>query len=379
MRARGNLPPDGVTARPSRGRRRAELHGLLGLFLGLLAIPAFSQDEQTKELMEKEKRYYEQQMQKEAEEPDPATETNPEARREAQVQAFLKDADRLIRDRDYDAKTSEHYRIQTDDPRLSPVAAASLLESFRTYFGEFWGDRMALHDDEAVSRIFLFYSYFKYNQLLTGKKRFDEFRSSGHYRPYYDVVVLHTDSVGAGDLADTLVHEAAHQLIGKRLYGGAEQVHWVAEGMAAYFGFTAQDPEGKFRPGAIGGKGVPVIRGETRPPQGGGVRRLEDFRRLVKKDEAPSVIDLVAIEDPAVFYGERIQEHYTASWLLVHYLLHGDEGALVPGFVRFLESDAEGPVSAAELYVALGRTPEQLEEGFRSYVVAMKKRPSKRG
>ena len=345
--------------------------------LGVSPIAAQA-DEQTQELLEKERLYYERQMQREAEAPAPEPEAEAGAERAAQVKAFLADADRLIRDRNYDSKTSDHYRVQTDDPRLNPAAASRLLESFRSYFETFWADRMELLEYTDVSRIFLFYSYFKYNQLLTGRKRFDEFRSSGHYRPYYDVVVIHTDAVASGELEDTLVHEAAHQLVGKRLYAsGAEQAHWVAEGMAAYFGFTAQDAHGNFQPGAIGAKGHSVVRGQSRAPQTVGNRRLQDFRRLARREEAPSVVDLVAIADPAVFYGEGLQERYTAAWLLVHYLLHGEDGGLAPGFVRFLESDAAGPSVPADLYAALARTPDQLELGFRAYVLGLKNRPAK--
>jgi hypothetical protein len=301
------------------------------------------------------------------------------AEREAQIAQFLAEADRLIRDKNYDSRQTAHYRVQTDDPRLSPGSAAQLLESFRAYFGEFWRDRAPLRDYPAPSRVLLFYSYFKYNQLLTGRPRFDEARSSGHYRPYVDVVVLHTDAAGGDGLEDTLVHEAAHQLIGQQLYGaGAEQIHWVAEGLAAYFGYTAQAADGTFQPGVIGGKATSVFRGAAVPASSAGPRRLQEFRQALRRGSAPKVTDLIAITDPAAFYGEGLQDRYTASWLLVHYLLHGEDGALEAGFLRFLQADDAGAGEAGDLYRAIGRTPEQVEEGFRTYVQQMKNRPARR-
>ena len=69
---------------------------------------------------------------------------------------------------------------------------------------------------------------------------------------------------------------------------------------------------------------------------------------------------------------------YAQSWLLVHYLLHGEEGALVEGFVEFLRRDAAGRGGGAQLYVVLDRTPDQLELGFRNHVAGLKKRPAKK-
>ena len=77
----------------------------------------------------------------------------------------------------------------------------------------------------------------------------EEFRTAGHYRPFFDVVVVHTDSVPGG-LADVLVHEAAHQLVAQQLLSAAKAPvsNWLNEGLASYFGFTFQGPDGRFVP-----------------------------------------------------------------------------------------------------------------------------------
>ena len=352
------------------------------LLLRIAVVPVVAQtDEQTQELLEKEKRYYERQMQQQEEsaaQTQQQVQVQAEGPDEAEVAAFLAEADRLIRDANYDFKQTEHYRVQTDDPRLIPGAATALLESFRGFFQSFWEERAELRIFDKESRLFLFYSYFKYNQVLTGKPRFDQFQSAGHYRPYFDVVVIHTDSLGGAEaLPDTLVHEAAHQLISRQLYGlDGEEEHWVAEGLASYFGFTARGSSGEFQDGAIGGKGIILLRGEKRPAGGQARERLNVLKRSLRAGPPP-VHDLLAIEDAADYYAEGLLERYTLSWMLTHYLFHGEEGKLSDGFVRYLLADAAGDVGPEDLYREIGRSGDELSLGLRAYVGRLKARPKK--
>ena len=92
--------------------------------------------------------------------------------------AFLEVADKLIRDRDYRAANSERYRVQTDDPRINPKAVAQLLEQFRGFFEQSWAGRAELRPYVEQSRVFLFYSFFKYNQLHIGINHITFFHSN---------------------------------------------------------------------------------------------------------------------------------------------------------------------------------------------------------
>jgi len=340
-------------------------------------------DDQTEEIRERDKRYYEQQLErekqqkeKEAETPTPEPAADP---RDAEIEAFLADADRIVRDRNYTSETTEHYRVQTDDPRLNPVAAAALLESFQGFFDAFWAGRSELLPYTNTGRIFLFYSYFKYNRLLTGRERFGTFQPTGHYRAYFDVVVVHSDSVGPDGLSDVLVHEAAHQLLRNRLFGyGAEQSHWVAEGLASYFGYTQQDSGGEFVAGSIGGKGAVLLGGAKRLPEGQGGRALQNYRRNLKNGEAPAIAEIIGIDDPAVYYGEKSEANYAGSWLLVHYLFHGEDGARAEAFVRYLGREAKGEGAPEALYEEVAMTSEELDAAFKRYVLGLRYAPAKR-
>jgi len=335
-----------------------------------LIVPAFGQaqsDDQTREIQERDRRYYERQAaQKGTAEVDRAVEA------EKVRLALIQEADAIIRDRNYSGKAGRHYKVQTDDPRLSPAASVQLLEAFRAYFEGFWAEQLTLTPYEETSRVYLFYSYFKYNRLLTGKERFDEFRTVGHYRAFFDVVVVHTDSVPGG-LADVLVHEAAHQLTAQQLFAevGGVVSPWLSEGLASYFGFTFQGPDGAFQPGVIGGKSVALFPDAKRTQTGLGWQRVQQLRKGWKKDEVWPLGDFLAM-DPAMFYGESVEQNYTASWLLVHYFLHGDGGAHRKGFVRFLEHERQGQTGPEVLYRDLGVPQEDLARKFTDHVRALK-------
>jgi hypothetical protein len=335
-----------------------------------LVVPAVGQaqsDDQTREIQERDRRYYERQVaQKEAAAVDRAAEAEKVRR------ALIQEADSIIRDANYSGKAGRHYKVQTDDPRLSPAASVELLEAFRAHFESFWAEQLALTPYEKTSRVYLFYSYFKYNRLLTGKERFDEFRTVGHYRTFFDVVVVHTDSIPGG-LADVLVHEAAHQLTAQQLFAevGGVVSPWLSEGLASYFGFTFQGPDGTFQPGVIGGKSVALFPGAKRAQAGSGWQRVQQLRKGWRKDEVWPLGDFLAM-DPATFYSESVEQRYAVSWMLVHYFLHGDGGAHRVGFVRFLEHTRQGQTGPEVLYRDLRVRREDLAREFTDHVRALK-------
>jgi hypothetical protein len=144
------------------------------------------------------------------------------------------------------------------------------------------------------------------------------------------VVTLHTDADTEDRLADTLVHEAAHQLVGRRIYGEDHRPsRWVSEGLASYFGYTYMDDESRFRPGQIGGKEVALFRKKAKASRESRdvlVRYRRAVRSLERKMGPIPVSKVVDVVDPADFYGEHYRVHYFFSWLLVHFLFHGDDG-----------------------------------------------------
>jgi hypothetical protein len=294
---------------------------------------------------------------------------------EALRQEFLARADELVRDRNYQVSVTDHYEVKTDDPRVDPQAVAELLESFRAFFDGFWEEGWELHPYDERSRIYLFFSYYKYNELLTGNKRFGSFRPSGHYRPFFDLVVTYSDSVAAGDLPELMVHEAAHQLMEQRLFGRpALRSPWLSEGMASYFGYTARDEKGRFQAGRIGGKKAALVRGASRGRGREASARLSDFRQALKRRPSFSITSAIDVDDPTLFYGDGVEWRYTAAWLLVHFLMHGDGGSHSEGFRSYLRQETLGQGGVDLLLEDLGLSAERLDASFRDYVRRLKAR-----
>jgi len=286
--------------------------------------------------------------------------------------AYIARADELIRDRNYRSGSGPSYRVQTDDPRLRPQAAVDLLTRFREFFERTLGERIELKPHDVQARTFLFYSFHKYNRMLGGDFSRRIVRPSGHYGAVPDVLVVHTDAGPTADFADTLIHEAAHHLVAEEIYGDAGRpAPWLSEGLASYFGYTFLDATGAFEPGVIGGKSVELfLKGGARPGTGA-KRRLRTFRKDLRSrgPETELTFDWVAsIRDRASFYGADVRITYPASWLLVHYLLHGDGGSHAPAFLRFVALDVAGQATPEALYRELGMDAATLDAAVRAYV-----------
>jgi hypothetical protein len=347
---------------------------LLALLIGATG-PALAQetDAQTGDYAEQDRRYYERFVR-----PEEQQEEEVPADPVAQAEAYLAQADELIRDPNYRSAVGDRYRVQTDDPDLDPKAAVSLLEAFRDFFDEYWQGRTELAPYDKESRVFLFFSFYKYNQLLGGNWRFRETRPAGHYRPAFDVITLHTDADGRDNVADTLVHEAAHQMIEQRIFGhGHPAALWVTEGLATYFGYTYMDPEGAFHAGEVGGKADSLMRGKPRPSAGEGRAALRNARKAMKAPQAEDGLifaGVISITDPGIFYGEAAGSHYAASWLVVHFLMHGDEGQHQEGFIRYLEKVARGEMDEESLFSAVRMSRRGLEDAVTAHAKKIKAR-----
>jgi hypothetical protein len=329
----------------------------------LLMAPSAAQyqpEEQTLDHEEQDSSYFERQAN--------------EPKKDASLEEFLERAEGLIRDRNYRAAGSERYRVQSDDPRLDAEAALNLLEAFRSHFERFWSDRVELADYEGQSRVFLFYSFHKFNQMLAGDFRFNSIRPKGHYGSLFDVITVHTDAGCPGALGNSLVHEAAHQLSDQRLFG-AEQVRtppWLSEGLASYFGFTLQDSSGNFLPGKVGGK-LPLLHEDAR---GQGCSEIKAALRAGKQAfkaaqrEGESLIEeLLLTGGPDSFYGPRVEANYAVSWILVHYLLHGEDGIHAAPFASYLALTGGEPESLLDL---LGMSTGQLDAALERHLKTLK-------
>ncbi|MCP3981294.1 MAG: DUF1570 domain-containing protein [bacterium] len=358
--------------------RRVLSASTCAVLLSLGALPVFAQYDEDDTMRDHERqdaRYYERYRDddgKKDEAVDPTT---------AEIEEFLALADEAIRDRNYRADSSDLYRVQSDDPRFDTQAAVALLGAFRGYFETFWTDRTQLAPYEDRSRVFLFYSFYKFNKLLTGDWKFRQMRPQGHYREAFDVITLHTDAGDPAFMAGALVHEAAHQLVARRIFteGGRPSI-WLSEGLASYFGYTLLDATGTFRTGEVGSQSAILYRGVKVKPSRSSqmpkrlIRLVRDSLANDEEGDRGLLETLVGQTSADEFYGSRAPLNYGASWLLVHYLFHGDDGAHAEDFVRYLELEAGGGGGPDVFFRETGLSRATLDRDLAGYAKQLKVR-----
>ncbi len=342
---------------PSRAFR---VTAIMAISLVMLPSAPAQSDPQTEDWSRQDQQYMER-MKREGEQEKQESKSPEEIR-----EAFIEQAKELIRDKNYASKKTAHYMIRADDPRLDLAAAGLLLEQFREFFMQYWEGEPGLAPFEDKSQVFLFYSYYKFNKILTGKARFGEFRPAGHYRADLDLITLHSDSSALDELPGALVHEAAHQLVEKMLFGGGQRrPDWLDEGLANYFGFTGLK--------AMGEDSRSVEKRGNKPSPKGARSLLAELKRAMgdKKDRF-SVIALLDMGDSQQFYGPEIRLNYAASWALVHYLLHGEEGAYRKPFIRMMKEDPAMAGGSEKLLQALGVDEATFKAGYERHARKMK-------
>ncbi len=122
---------------------------------------------------------------------------------------------------------------------------------------------------------------------------------------------------------------------------GVRLPYWLNEGFAEYVGYSAVE-KGRLVPGhtqrarlhhvrMVQGE-VAILRTETQARLS-----LEEVKGAVRRGEGLTLAAMLDA-DRTDFYGERLQLYYGMSWLLVHYLRHGEEGWSDGAFPSFLST-----------------------------------------
>lgn len=173
-------------------------------------------------------------------------------------------------------------------------------------------------------------------------------------------------------LLTLLVHETVHSYADQHLVRpGYRLPPWLSEGLAEYFS-RSEIQKGRLVPGQIreGRYVLDQIRnGPYRQTTAAGCS-LRQAKQAVRKGEAWDVETLVGAETDT-FWGEEAGLHYALSWLLVHFLRHGEEGWAEEEFPTLLLYAAEGYPAEAAIEAVYGRSPAELGAEFERYLRAL--------
>lgn len=282
------------------------------------------------------------------------------------LERLLRAAELRIHAPDRQRAKSDVFVVVTDVPREG--VADTVLQNLNAVYAtllDMLGERIEVHGQYFPVYVYLYRSQHQYRDLAAAIDGFEE--SAGMTCPP-GLVVLHAEMVANEELLATLIHEATHAFVLRQLTRpGTGLPRWLSEGFAEYLSNSAIEKDrivpGKIRRGQA--YTVPIygtFLDRTRARTG-----VVDVRRAMRRGEALSVTELLE-KSPREFYGEEIHLHYAQSWLLVHFLAHGEEEWANREFLEFLLYVSEGYAPVDVISRIYDLDVEQLEAAYVRYV-----------
>ena len=240
-----------------------------------------------------------------------------------------------------------------------------------------WLDRVAAGFDDAYRRryglapvgepaesVVLFAGEAAYRRFVAGDDQIGHLPASGHAA--YGLVALFDGGRSAAEVGATLAHELAH-LLNRRAIGPALP-SWLDEGIADELAQSRIGPSGRLEAGAVGGA---TVRSGERLQMHGAHASLFQLVEAVHGGRLRPLPELLDLGWRDFVTPPRGRLHYAQSAFFVRYLLDGEDGALAPGFRRYLAGIAAGgSAEPAALRGHLGRSWEDLDVGYRAWLVA---------
>ncbi len=156
-------------------------------------------------------------------------------------------------------------------------------------------------------------------------------------------------NASAGYSPSSLVHEVTHQVF-YNAAGKSDVQPWLNEGLAEYMEGAAVDRNGRIAPVANG-----ILR-----------FLFELHARAEKPDKLSRVLSL----DQGSFLRSSFGMSYAQSYTLVHFCLHGDDGAYRAGFHAYLREALNGKASPTRFKKALGIRERDFDQAWLAYVKA---------
>ena len=190
--------------------------------------------------------------------------------------------------------------------------------------------------------------------------------AAGFYSPA-GMVAIHLEMPSNEALLNVMLHEATHAYLDRHVARrGIRFPRWLGEGFADYVG-NSTIKKGTLIPGRTTRSRIyNTSYGSLMGPSGPALT-VDEVKQAIKRNEALSVPGVMnaTVE---TFYGEKRRMYYSMSWLLVHYLRHGQPSWAENEFPTFMLYVAEGYPAVQVLEAVYGVTPSELDRAYRDYV-----------
>jgi hypothetical protein len=181
------------------------------------------------------------------------------------------------------------------------------------------------------------------------------------------MITMYREMPTSESLLSTLLHEGTHAFLDRHIVSpGRHFPRWIDEGFAEYIGNSRVQKKrlvpGKTQRSQIYRTPFGLMMGESEQTMS-----VDSLRAAVKKREALTVSDLIGA-DLDTFYGEKRNQYYPMSWLLIHFLHHGLEDQGAEQFSDFLLYVAEGYPEKEAFKTVYGVAPETLNGRFHEHI-----------
>ncbi len=288
----------------------------------------------------------------------------PREAREKILVNYSKTAETYISSATRSEASSPRFLVVTDStvPKLAEIVAGNLEASLHAV-GRVLEPAIEPYPNDLKVLVYLYSSrgaYYSMRQQLIGEGG----QNATYLAP--GILVSHLD-MPSETLLSMLIHEATHAYSDRMLARpGRAFPRWMEEGFAEYMG-NSTVRKGELIPGKSTRREFVMAHGEVVNRTTGTGWDLEGVKKAIRTQQGLTLEEVVS-SDPSTFYGDRASLYYGTSWLLVHYLRHGDPAWEKENFPTLVLYLAEGYPGVEALAASHRRPLAELEEGFIEYV-----------
>lgn len=292
----------------------------------------------------------------------------PLRQRIAMLQIEIEKAEKLLDAKARVTATTERFVFVTDAANAEAARGiASGLEAAYATTYDVLAKELPSQPARGKVHAYLFASRQAYHQL-SGESSEDAW-TAGFYSPV-GLIAFHAEAGTADDLLSVLIHETVHALMDRHIIRpGVQLPTWLSEGFAEYMA-NSDIKKGKLIPGGHRKRWsrprISVWGGFVRAARGSFVS-ARDVKRAINEGKALTVEEIFDARRME-FYGDKRDLFYPQSWMLVHFLRHGEPEWAAKQFPEFMLYVCEGYDPREAFIKVYGAPPGSFEAAYRQYV-----------
>ncbi len=262
------------------------------------------------------------------------------------------------------------FEVRTDADQVTAETIGNNLDAIYGILGRMLGNDIPLRHEPLKIQVFAYKSRAALTQFE--QTAFPYESSPPGFYSRLGLIGLNLETGVSEHFLSTLIHEGTHAFFDRHLVRpGVKVPRWLTEGLAEYMS-NSTIKKGQLIPGRVprGRRtNLMMVQGSVRITRWDPAAQLSllQIKQAAKTGKALKMSEMLDA-GLAEFAGDRLGLYYGMSWLLVHYLRHGQEEWAETAFPQFLLYVAEGFPPSGAFETVYGRSVEEMEPDFRRYI-----------